>query len=63
MGSIRSFLLELINESFGYGKIGIGRSDPGEKKFLISFNCFKRFEWLLKKQARERGINIVVHKI
>ncbi len=54
------FLLELINEVLDMGKIGIGRSDPGEE-VLISFNCFKRFEWLLKNRL-ERGINIVVHK-
>jgi signal transduction histidine kinase len=55
------FLLELINEVLDMGKLESEEVILEERSFNF-FGLFKEIRMVIEKQAKERGIQIVVHK-
>jgi len=55
------FLLELINEVLDMGKLESEEVILEERSFNF-FELFKEIRMVIEKQAKERGIQIVVHK-
>ena len=55
------FLLELINEVLDMGKLE-SEEVILERRSFNFFQLFQEIRMVIEKQARERGINIVVHK-
>ena len=55
------FLLELINEVLDMGKLETEEVILEERSFNF-FGLFKEIRMVIEKQAKERGIQIVVHK-
>ena len=55
------FLLELINEILDMGKLESEEVILEERSFNF-FGLFKEIRMVIEKQAKERGIQIVVHK-
>ena len=55
------FLLELINEVLDMGKLE-SEEVILERRSFNFFQLFQEIRTVIEKQARERGINIVVHK-
>lgn len=55
------FLLELINEILDMGKLESEEVILEERSFNF-FELFKEIRMVIEKQAKERGIQIVVHK-
>ena len=55
------FLLELINEVLDMGKLE-SEEVILERRSFDFFQLFQEIRTVIEKQARERGINIVVHK-
>ena len=55
------FLLELINEVLDMGKLESEEIILEERSFNF-FELFKEIRMVIEKQAKERGIQIVVHK-
>ena len=55
------FLLELINEVLDMGKLESEEVLLEERSFNF-FDLFKEIRMVIEKQARERGIHIIVHK-
>lgn len=55
------FLLELINEVLDMGKLESEEVILEERSFNF-FELFKEIRMVIEKQAKERGIRIVVHK-
>lgn len=55
------FLLELINEVLDMGKLESEEVILEERSFNF-FELFKEIRQVIEKQARERGIRIIVHK-
>ena len=55
------FLLELINEFLDMGKLESEEVILEERSFNF-FGLFKEIRMVIEKQAKERGIQIVVHK-
>lgn len=60
MGSIR-ILLELVNEVLDMGKLESEEVILEERSFNF-FELFKEIRMVIEKQAKERGIEIIVHK-
>ena len=55
------FLLELINEVLDMGKLESEEVILEERRFNF-FGLFKEIRMVIEKQAKERGIQIIVHK-
>lgn len=55
------FLLELVNEALDMGKLESEEVILEERSFNF-FELFKEIRMVIEKQAKERGIEIIVHK-